>query len=412
MIFDSEKEYSVPCTENSLRTLQQCIGVWEIDPIAVKNAGNDLKKLGVCQYHFNLDQYPLYHQSGIKQNNPVHLAKLLSKRCLFCYKIFKVYSRGNHHCEKHSWQVINKNLLTSCICQFKCPSITDKILINKSNCAVNGSFKSRYICQGCYHKNGGHIYTRPGKGKKPQVCSHQNDTEEVLRKIGSWIINIANSNNLEEKQNLLSNLVPSLAAHWNNSSQKNPSYSPSTFLINTILKLRGADKLHEDQKDNLNPDKSFNNGELLGKFILKSKGQIKEHKEQLANPSSLNEYYEAFPKVITRFFDGFIGVILKHHHDLKKYKKQYYKTSSSKIDDNDDKEQDKMQLIKINTFLSSIITTMAYRRSHIWLTRLFASLCRRPQFLKSLQSILHSVYVISHTADHERPLRSKKNETG
>jgi hypothetical protein len=69
-----------------------------------------------------------------------------------------------------------------------------------------------------------------------------------------------------------------------------------------------------------------------------------------------------------------------------------------------------MQLIKTTTFLSSIIVTIAFRRSKIWLTNLFASLCRRPQFLGSLQSVLRSVYVITHTEDHERRLEVKRME--
>ncbi|CAJ0758274.1 9855_t:CDS:2 [Entrophospora sp. SA101] len=118
------------------------------------------------------------------------------------------------------------------------------------------------------------------------------------------------------------------------------------------------------------------------------------------------ENYQAIPKVITMFFDGFIGVILKHHHELRQYKRKYYNLKT-KIDDT---EQDPMQLIKITTFLSSIIIKMAFRRSKIWFTNLFASLCRRPQFLGSLQLILRSLHVISHTEDHEHHLEIKRME--
>ncbi|CAJ0650450.1 12025_t:CDS:2 [Entrophospora sp. SA101] len=53
---------------------------------------------------------------------------------------------------------------------------------------------------------------------------------------------------------------------------------------------------------------------------------------------------------------------------------------------------------------------MAFRRSKIWFTNLFASLCRRPQFLGSLQLILRSLHVISHTEDHEHHLEIKRME--
>nr|CAG8649610.1 8688_t:CDS:2 [Entrophospora candida] len=351
MIFDSEKGCSMPCTQNSYRRLQQCIGVWEINKVSVKDADKELGKLGVCKYHFNLDQTPSYHPSGSKQEKLVNQAKMLSKRCLFCHKIFNIYSRGNY-CNKHSWQISDRKLLISCICQFTCPSTINEILNKKSNNIANAL--PRYICQDCCYKKGCHIYNPP---------------------------DVANSGNFEEKQKLLSNILPSLVAHWNNNEtpqkpcQETPSHLPSPFLINTILQVKGADKLHENQKGNLNPDQSFNYGESLGNFILKSRKHINEHQQQLAKPNSLIEYYQAIPKVITMFFDGFIGVILKHHHELRKYKRKYYNLKT-KIDDT---EQDPMQLIKITTFLSSIL-------------------------------ILHSLHVISHTEDHERRLEIKRME--
>ena len=48
--------------------LQQCIGVWEINPDTVKNAGNKLERLAVCKPHFHLDQTRKYHPTGIKQD--------------------------------------------------------------------------------------------------------------------------------------------------------------------------------------------------------------------------------------------------------------------------------------------------------------------------------------------------------
>ncbi|CAH1763799.1 9358_t:CDS:2, partial [Entrophospora sp. SA101] len=194
MIFDLEKGCSMPCTQNSYRRLQQCIGVWEINEVSVKDADKELGKLGVYKYHFNLDQTPSYHHSGSKQEKLVNQAK--------CYQR-DVYS-----------------------------AIRFLIFIQEA------------IIQ-------------------------------ALRKIGSWITDVANSNNFEEKQKLLSNILPSLVAHWNNNEtpqkpyQETPSHLPSPFLINTILQLKGADKLHEKQKGNLNPDQSFNYGESLGNFILK-----------------------------------------------------------------------------------------------------------------------------------------------
>lgn len=252
----------------------------------------------------------------------------------------------------------------------------------------------------------------PGKGNKASTCQelnqHQDDSEEVLKKIGNWIIDVANSGDSTTKKNLLSNLTNSLTAYWKNDHKDSSEETvnlPSKFLINTILKFEGADKLKEKQNYKLNPDDSFNYGETLGNFLLKNKYIIKENKEMLTNPKSLTEYYEAFPKVITKFFDGFISVLLNYHFDIAQKRRN---CPSMGIRSTKNKKQNPTHLIQITTFLTSIVLTIAFRRTKFWLTSTLASLCRRRQLLGDLQSVLHAVYITAHKEAQERRLELKR----
>jgi hypothetical protein len=378
--------------------------------------GDNPLKLGVCKTHFNLDHNSVLHPIENNFTKPISSAMIVFKRCLHCGHNFGIYSRGKF-CKNHTWNVIGKNLQTSCVCQFNCPSFTNEIsfLSEKIKDDINYSYRSRYICQTCYHRNGGHYYKPPGRGKKTTSCKekHEDDPKEVLNKIGKFIIDVANSDDNDSKQRLLSKLTISLASYWkkdsvNNFQQTSPNL-PSLFLINTIFKLQGVDKLNEEKKGNLSPNDSFNYGELLGKYVLKCKEYIKEHNDQLTNPSSLTEYYEAFPQAITRFFNGFIGILLKHHHDFI-LKKRNCCSLEQHLSQTKDQKLDQTHLIKITTFLSSIIFTIAFRRTKFWLTSLLASLCRRTHYLGYLQSILNTVYITAHSEDRECRLEKKRME--
>ena len=81
MSFDIEKSCSFACTKNSFRKLQQCVGVWEVNPAAINDIGDEPEKLAVCQMHFHLDQNPRFHETGMKQGKS------------FIIKVFKVFLR-------------------------------------------------------------------------------------------------------------------------------------------------------------------------------------------------------------------------------------------------------------------------------------------------------------------------------
>src|SRR4051812_34368670 len=156
MNFDIEMGLNVACCQKSDRPLQHLIGVWEINPEIIDKVGNYTEKLGVCESHYCLDKKKILHPSGIKEIKPTTSAIITCKRCMFCYKKVQIYSRGKV-CNIHARKVVGKNIFTSCICQFNCPSFVNELpfLSEKIEDDINSSFRSRYICQICYQKNGG-----------------------------------------------------------------------------------------------------------------------------------------------------------------------------------------------------------------------------------------------------------------
>src|SRR5206468_8522101 len=157
MNLSAEEGCVVACTKKSFRSLQQCVGAWEINPEIIGKVGDRSAKHGVCDSHFHLDQKPKFHSPGLKKCTPLTSSQIKQRKCLFCSKMYHVSLRGKK-CEEHSRKILGKNLFT-CVCQFTCSSITNQIdlLSEKDEDNINSNYRSRYICQSCFQKNGGHI---------------------------------------------------------------------------------------------------------------------------------------------------------------------------------------------------------------------------------------------------------------
>ena len=181
-------------SDERLRGLWQLIGTWQLDNLAVLQAGKDLNKLGVCFSHFMFDQNKL-HGAGAKGEKDVKQSLIHSRRCRFCGKNHYFFSRGQY-CKEHSWKILGKELRLACICQKGCNAIEKLdpiIMLTNSNSKYN---KTRYVCCECYIENGGHLYIRSGiKGKRVMHCNetnnHSGDVAASLELIGNWILQVA-----------------------------------------------------------------------------------------------------------------------------------------------------------------------------------------------------------------------------
>ncbi|KAF0384490.1 hypothetical protein F8M41_011602 [Gigaspora margarita] len=82
VIIDNDHEEIQCCNRESVKGLQELIGVWEIDKDPVNNVNKELHCLGVCLKYFNYDQ------------NTVH-SKKLKDECCHGYFQPAVYSWGS-----------------------------------------------------------------------------------------------------------------------------------------------------------------------------------------------------------------------------------------------------------------------------------------------------------------------------
>ncbi|PKC70635.1 hypothetical protein RhiirA1_454521 [Rhizophagus irregularis] len=416
-------------SDEKLRGLWQLIGTWQLDNLAVLQAGKDLNKLGICYSHFMFDQNKL-HGAGAKGEKNVKQSLIHSRRCIFCRKDHYFFSRGQY-CKEHSWKILGKELRLACICQKGCDAIKklDPIItLTNSNNKYN---KTRYICCECYEKNGGHLFIRSRKkGKKAVHCSetnnHSGDVAASLELIGNWILQVAHEGNSEFQEKILAEITPALQQldNMNNLSQKNDSpFSendtidnssqtnnlssktnkilniPSFFAVNLIFKLYNVNLNKINSKD------SYLYGDNLARFLLENRQKLHNNKLLLENPQSLDEYQNAIPVELYNLFSGMVSKLLLNRCQVankiaKSRKKEYVP-----------KEVNQKKVQKISIMLSSIILTIGFTNTSFWLTQTLASLCRKPRLLSSLHQILESVGIISHSISYERKLEAIRMST-
>ncbi|RHZ83572.1 hypothetical protein Glove_91g99 [Diversispora epigaea] len=359
-------------TQN-LQKLWQLIGIWQIDKKVVEDIRGKLKNLGVYSSHFNFDQNRLHDQED-KQLKNTHESIIHKRCCLFCGNYYYFFSRGNN-CRKYSWIINGKPIQIPCVGQKICSSLANYNEICK---LAFGKVKSaRFVCCEYYEKNGGHIYTRPGRCKEPPNC-------------------------IKDEQILLT-LLPVLKFLQFNSESKNDSKAntssfqkiPSFFTIKTIFKLNQIPILFEEKiLDSTTCEKI---GIQMANQLWQSHSKLKQNKSKLESPLSIIEYYNAFPSFLIIFFYSFINIISK-----KKLKETNHKLKSQ---NKPLKQFKNIHLIKIVTFLASIFITFTFPSFKIWLPQVMASLSRRPRLLSSFYVLLVKCSIISHTNRHERRLK-------
>ncbi|RHZ89541.1 hypothetical protein Glove_13g40 [Diversispora epigaea] len=145
----------------------------------------------------------------------------------------------------------SKNKLTPCHWQI------DKDIVNQVNndssilgvCmpqAFENAYRPLFICGKCFINNGGHLYIKPGKGKKPTNCDeqHVNDSSEQLKMIDQWLIIIGKSNENKLQNLTLFTIAPSIFKILENTSLKKCSSVQQTsttpdidYLFSVLTKI-------------------------------------------------------------------------------------------------------------------------------------------------------------------------------
>ncbi|RHZ75099.1 hypothetical protein Glove_217g170 [Diversispora epigaea] len=393
--------------KGKLKQLYNLFGTWQVDRDDIKEADSTLSKLGVCDTHFQFDNKYL-HKSQEKKLKSFETGIIQWRRCVSCDKYITFFSR-DVGCTEHSWHLNGYNIQVACIGQYRCDAL--KICHPICTRAFNNIEIPKSICCLCYEKLGGHIYHRPGRGKKGTTCIteqlHLKDTDKGFEFLGDWIINISQTQDEENKNQILIALINALIPftsfspsfitnisnkniNFTNESNKNKqlifNQLPSLFIIK-ILFIESSKKIKYERNLNINNFKEL--GFVIGDKLWNSRLDITTKKSSLESPKTLHEYYNAFLDFLTSLFFGIIHKLQEKKMEINnRQQKKRQKLLTTVISE---------KTIKIVTFITSILIELAFPCLKIWLPQVLTSLSRKPRLLGTFRQLLTVCHVVSHT---------------
>jgi hypothetical protein len=412
--------------EGTIRPLHNLFGTWEVDRDVIKEVNGNLSKLGVCDLHFQFDNKYL-HDPKEKKLKGFETAIIQWRRCISCNKYITFFSR-EAGCAKHSWHLNGYNIQISCIGQHGC----DALRVCRPLCikAFDDIKNPKSVCCLCYEKLGGHIYQRPGRGKKGTTCItkqlHLSDTSKGLEFLGNWLIDFSQTENEEIKEKILIALVDILipfatfpyfnkktftestytntntninSTSTNTLARINLTQLPSLFIIKTLF-IESTKKISDKQDLKINNFEEL--GRTIGNKLWNSRSDITAKKSSLESPQTIQEYYNAFPSFFTSFFSGIIHKLQEKKTEINNRQRRKRKKPLSITTYE--------QTIKVVTFITSVVIGLAFPSLKLWLSQVLASLSRKPRLLGSLRQLLTICHVTSHTDRHERKLAKARME--
>ncbi|PKK60415.1 hypothetical protein RhiirC2_793343, partial [Rhizophagus irregularis] len=336
---------------------------------AVKEVNGILPRLGVCDSHFQFDNKYL-HKPREKKFKDFESGIIQWCRCMSCDKFVNFFSRGMG-CAQHSWYINKHNIQVSCIGQYGCEALKkcDPLCVQ----AFDNIKRSRSICCSCYEKLGGHIYQRPGRGKKGKTCVNKQLHLEDISKGLEFLDEELKKQILVA---LVNTFIPFAPHSYYNKETNNPipistskiTQPPSLFLIKMLF-IKFFKKINDNPKINIDNFKEL--GSIIGNKLWNSRSDVIANKSSLESPQTIQKYYNAFLNFITTFFWGII-----------------YKLQEKKIEISNRQQKKRF----------------AFPSLKIWLSRVLTSLVRRPRLLSSLCQLLTMCHVTSHTDRYGRKL--------
>ncbi|RHZ51571.1 hypothetical protein Glove_476g74 [Diversispora epigaea] len=386
------------------------LGTWQIDANIATDFFNNKVSLGVCMSHFNYDQKN--HINQTKQLRKTEKSIVHRRRCLFCGLNFCFFSRGKN-CRQHSWNIFNKNIQVACNGQFSCNALAACLDIAKL--ADEDFLDPRYICCKCFEINGGHIHQKSGSGKPKFNCKttglHDEDNNKILITIANWLLHVVENNDNDKKEIVIKHILNSTLdclqefllkknknENTNENTNKNNKKLPSLFIFQILLKINKIPNTYSI--DSIQPDISNEKwseiGKILANKIWKSRKEINQNKIEIQNPTSLENYYSAFPIFLTNFFESLIKEIFE--------KKLYLSNIKLKSRKNPLKLLNNQKILKIVTFMVSILVGITFPKLRVWFTQILASLSRKTKLNQQFRRLLSTLQISGHTDGQERRL--------
>src|SRR6185436_2969486 len=147
-------------------------------------------------------------------------------------------------------------------------------------------------------------------------------------------------------------------------TNENNKKLPSLFIFQILLKINKIPNTYSI--DSIQPDISNEKwseiGKILANKIWKSRKEINQNKIEIQNPTSLENYYSAFPIFLTNFFESLIKEIFE--------KKLYLSNIKLKSRKNSLKPLNNQKILKIVTFMVSILVGITFPKLRVWFTQI------------------------------------------
>ncbi|GBC49728.2 hypothetical protein GLOIN_2v1793246 [Rhizophagus irregularis DAOM 181602=DAOM 197198] len=363
-----ERDEIIPNDEpinQKYNALSSCVIIDNIhDQDTVQEVNNDHLKLGVCDSHFLYDQNQI-HDPKEKVLKEFTDAIVQHRRCIGCKRIYNFFSRGEG-CRTHSWLINERNIQVPCNGAIHCNALRNSFI---SKPAFNETKKPRFVCCACYERLGGHIHKRTGRDEETKK-------EDILRSLVKVILPFIPT----------STKTTSLTLNNFKSDE-----TPSLFILQILF--LDIPISNSKECDNIDCEKF---GREFGIKLWKSCEVINKKKDSLNSPESLLEYFHAFPDFITAFFQGLLIEIFNRKLAISNRKKKQREQKNKTLPEN--------IIIKMVTFFTSVLVSIAFPSCGIWLTNVLSSLARKPKLLSSLHRLFTIWNVIGHSERHERNL--------
>ncbi|POG71941.1 hypothetical protein GLOIN_2v1793246 [Rhizophagus irregularis DAOM 181602=DAOM 197198] len=396
-----ERDEIIPNDEpinQKYNALSSCVIIDNIhDQDTVQEVNNDHLKLGVCDSHFLYDQNQI-HDPKEKVLKEFTDAIVQHRRCIGCKRIYNFFSRGEG-CRTHSWLINERNIQVPCNGAIHCNALRNSFI---SKPAFNETKKPRFVCCACYERLGGHIHKRTGRGKRSNCVQdklHEEDITKGIKLIANWLNKFSHTDEETKKEDILRSLVKVILP-FIPTSTKTTSLTLNNFKSDEtpslfILQILFLDIPISNSKecDNIDCEKF---GREFGIKLWKSCEVINKKKDSLNSPESLLEYFHAFPDFITAFFQGLLIEIFNRKLAISNRKKKQREQKNKTLPEN--------IIIKMVTFFTSVLVSIAFPSCGIWLTNVLSSLARKPKLLSSLHRLFTIWNVIGHSERHERNL--------
>ncbi|RHZ78996.1 hypothetical protein Glove_152g51 [Diversispora epigaea] len=232
------------------------------------------------------------------------------------------------------------------------------------------------------------------------VGTWQLDTDTVEQAEGQLENLVVYSNDINLKNKTLSLITSTLQILKKDQFNFNFQNPPSLFTIQTIFKFY---KINLNEKISWNHKECYDLGKKMANILLREKKQIISQKLQLEEPKSLLEFYKALPFQLIQFFEGLIQTFLEKLNNNANQKQQKRKKENYYF-----KNLNKKKIQKIIIFITSIIVSLGFKGTKIWLIRMLANLCQKPHLLSSLYKVLLSIGAIDHTKRWEYILEKNR----